>query len=104
MNLRPYAIGLGFTFLGGLFDRCILAHNQRPEITWEDRDHDDYTDIVVENNWRYIITNNTEYLKPRETLDPSYKICLFSEKIPLTEDRSILREQFRPVLEHCFKD
>ncbi len=66
-----------------------------------DKDLDGYVDVIEDKNWGIVLTNDSEYLIPVTDIDPSYKICYFSESISLTDKEFVQRT--RRVLEDCLR-
>ncbi|MSR86178.1 hypothetical protein EXS74_02175 [Candidatus Woesearchaeota archaeon] len=106
---KPYLLAFGFTLLGGTATRTIdhyLFERQKEEtFKVADVNNDGYIDLIVDNNWRIILTANQRDISPVDTIDPSYKTCLFSSEtqIPNDGNTNTLREQARPLLEYCLR-
>ncbi len=100
---RPYFLALGFTLLGAIGGHYLWPQTAEKSVHSADGNGDGNVDLIVDNNWRIILTTDQGYIAPADTVDPSYKVCLFPAEtvIPNDANTNTLREKARPLLEYC---
>ena len=95
-GLATAALGAGITMA--------YFPSEKTNVFVSDQDQDGYLDLIVDNNWWFILARDQESIAPADTHDSIYRICYTLKDTQLTA-KSMTTEEFltqvRPLLEKC---